>query len=54
MSSLEGLDLTAAWMHRNLLGGAERLRIEAEIGNIGLSASGLDYGLSLAIDRLPR
>ncbi|NEX46252.1 autotransporter assembly complex protein TamA [Pseudotabrizicola algicola] len=51
VSSLEGLDLTAAWLHRNLLGGAERLRIEGRIGNIGASGNGVDYGLKLNIDR---
>ncbi|MFN4154004.1 MAG: autotransporter assembly complex protein TamA [Paracoccaceae bacterium] len=51
ISSLEGLDLTAAWMHRNLLGGAERLRIEAEVSNIGAKDNGMDYSLKLSIDR---
>ncbi|MBN2630314.1 MAG: outer membrane protein assembly factor [Rhodobacteraceae bacterium] len=51
ISSLEGLDLTAAWMHRNLFGGAERLRIEGKIANIGASGSGADYQLGLTIDR---
>ena len=51
LSSLEGLDLTAAWMHRNLLGGAERLRVEGRIANIGASGNGLDYGIKLTIDR---
>ena len=51
ISSLEGLDLTGAWMHRNLLGGAERLRLEGAITNIGASDSGVDYGLKLSIDR---
>lgn len=51
LSSLEGLDLNAAWMHRNLMGGAERLRIEAEVANIGASGSGEDFRLGLTIDR---
>ncbi|RGP38679.1 autotransporter assembly complex protein TamA [Pseudotabrizicola alkalilacus] len=51
ISSLEGLDLSAAWMHRNLLGGAERLRIEAEVANIGAKDNGMDYSLELTIDR---
>lgn len=51
VSSLEGLDLSAAWMHRNLLGGAERLRLEGRIANIGASGNGVDYGLKLSIDR---
>ncbi|WP_198431644.1 autotransporter assembly complex family protein [Pseudorhodobacter sp. MZDSW-24AT] len=51
VSSLEGLDLSTAWLHRNLLGGAERLRIEGRVGNIGASNNGVDYGLRLDIDR---
>ncbi|WP_246831393.1 autotransporter assembly complex protein TamA [Pseudotabrizicola formosa] len=51
VSSLEGLDLTAAFTHRNLLGGAERLRLEGSVTNIGASDNGMDYGLELTIDR---
>ncbi|WP_135429800.1 autotransporter assembly complex protein TamA [Pseudotabrizicola sediminis] len=51
VSSLEGLDLSAAFMHRNLLGGAERLRLEGSVTNIGASGNGMDYGLKLTIDR---
>jgi translocation and assembly module TamA len=51
ISSLEGLDLSASWLHRNLLGGAERLLIEGRIANIGASNSGMDYSLRLGIDR---
>lgn len=51
ISSLEGLDLSAAWMHRNLLGGAERLRIEGRVANISARNSGVDYGLKLNLDR---
>ncbi|MDP2081825.1 MAG: autotransporter assembly complex family protein [Pseudotabrizicola sp.] len=51
ISSLEGLDLSAAWMHRNLLGGAERLRIEGQVSNIGAKDNGVDYSLKLTIDR---
>ncbi|WP_425045866.1 autotransporter assembly complex protein TamA [Primorskyibacter sp. S87] len=35
LASRTGLDLTGIWMHRNFLGGAERLRFEAQIRNIG-------------------
>ena len=35
LSSSQGLDLSATWMHRNLFGGAERFRFEARIRNIG-------------------
>ncbi len=51
-SSTEGAKITAFWMHRNLLGGAERLRIEGEVANIGGSTGGgLDYSLGVRIDR---
>ncbi|WP_243645077.1 autotransporter assembly complex protein TamA [Rhodovulum euryhalinum] len=52
LSSLEGVALSAFWMHRNLLGGAERLRFDAEIGGIGGTESGgQDYTLSVRFDR---
>ncbi len=49
--SLEGLALSGFWMHRNLLGGAERLRVEAEISGIGGDSGGEDYRLSTRFDR---
>ncbi|SFA90926.1 autotransporter secretion outer membrane protein TamA [Poseidonocella pacifica] len=50
LSSLEGLELSAYWFHRNLLGGAERLRFDAEISNIGTDeAGGIDYFLGSRI-----
>lgn len=36
-----GLKLTGFWLHRNLLGGAERFRIEGKIEGIGASVGGL-------------
>ncbi|WP_254216363.1 autotransporter assembly complex family protein [Tabrizicola sp. TH137] len=47
----EGLSLTGFWLHRNLLGGAERLRIDGSITNIGAQNSGIDYALGVTIDR---
>ncbi|KMK66178.1 autotransporter assembly complex family protein [Puniceibacterium sp. IMCC21224] len=46
ISSLDGVALTGFWMHRNIFGGAERLRFDAEIANIGSSTSGMDYSLT--------
>ena len=48
ISSTEGLGLTAYWMHRNLFGGAENLRFDLEIANIGAPEpdNGADYTLS--------
>lgn len=46
ISSLDGVALSGFWMHRNIFGGAERLRFDAEIANIGSDISGMDYSLS--------
>ncbi|KIN60500.1 Outer membrane protein [Sulfitobacter noctilucae] len=51
LGSLEGLTLSAFWLHRNLLGGAERLRIEGEIKGIGGNSGGEDYRLSGRFER---
>ena len=51
MSSVEGTAVSGFWMHRNLLGGAERLRLEGEIGGVGGESGGVDYNLSARFDR---
>ncbi|WP_295509353.1 autotransporter assembly complex protein TamA [uncultured Sulfitobacter sp.] len=51
LSSLEGLTVSSYWMHRNLLGGAENLRVEGEISGIGGSSGGTDYRLSTRFER---
>ena len=51
LSSLEGLTLTGFWLHRNLLGGAERLRFDGMIGGIGGNSGGEDYRLGVRYDR---
>lgn len=51
LSTLEGLTVSAFWLHRNLLGGAERLRISAEISGIGGSSGGTDYSLGARFER---
>ncbi|GAA6202396.1 BamA/TamA family outer membrane protein [Aquicoccus sp. SU-CL01552] len=53
LSSSEGLDLSAAWMHRNLFGGAERLRLEATLSNIG-GGDDLDGRIAARLDRPDR
>ncbi|HEY9039595.1 MAG TPA: BamA/TamA family outer membrane protein [Roseovarius sp.] len=45
ISSNEGAGLSAFWLHRNLLGGAERLRFDAAIGGIGSQTGGIDGGI---------
>ncbi len=51
LSSLEGLMLSGFWLHRNLLGGAERLRIDAEVSGIGGDSGGMDYLLKTRFER---
>jgi translocation and assembly module TamA len=51
LSTQEGLGLSGFWLHRNLLGGGERLRLGAEIMGIGGTTGGTDYELTLAFSR---
>nr|WP_281417296.1 autotransporter assembly complex family protein [Gemmobacter fulvus] len=51
VASFEGLDLTGYWLHRNLLGGGERFKVDGEISNIGAQKSGIDYAIGLTLDR---
>ncbi|MGL4319811.1 MAG: autotransporter assembly complex protein TamA, partial [Paracoccaceae bacterium] len=51
VASFEGLTLSGYWLHRNLLGGAERFTIDTEITNIGAQNSGVDYSLGVTLDR---
>lgn len=51
LSSLEGLTVSTFWLHRNFLGGAERLRLEAEIKGIGGNSGGEDYKLGARFER---
>ena len=57
ISTDEGAALSAYWMHRNLFGGAERLRIEGEISGIGTEGipteeiAGIDASVSLRYSR---
>ncbi len=51
-SSVEGIRLSAYWMHRNFFGGAENLRVDAAVGGLGGGTGGVDYALSSAL-RIP-
>lgn len=51
ISTQEGGKLSAFWLHRNLFQGAERLRIEGEIGGIGTDENEMDYSLRLTYGR---
>ena len=48
--SEEGIDLSFNWTHRNIFGGAERLRFESSIRNLG-GVSDVDGIVSLRLDR---
>jgi len=56
-STVEGVSLGAFWLHRNLFGGAERLRIDGRVQNLAGDEAGLvdrggeDYELSLRLTR---
>jgi translocation and assembly module TamA len=51
IASLDGLSVTGYWLHRNLLGGAERLTIDGEVANLGARGSGVDYRLGTTLER---
>ncbi len=46
VSSLEGLNISGFWMHRNIFGGAERLRFDAEVNQINSGGNAIDYKVS--------
>lgn len=46
-----GGKFTAFWLHRNLLGGAERFRVEGMIGGLGARSGKLDYRLGAEFSR---
>ena len=51
-STLDGLGLSALWLHRNFFGGAERLQIDGEIEGFGGGDSdGIDYRLTALLSR---
>lgn len=51
LSSDEGLRLTGYWIHRNLLGGAERLRLDAEVSGIRDATTDPDFLASATYTR---
>lgn len=53
VSSSAGLDLSLAWLHRNLFGGGERLQTQARIRNIG-GAEAVDGVVSVRLERPDR
>lgn len=51
ISNTDGAMVSAYWMHRNLLGGGERLRVEAKVSDIGSGTSGLDTEGKIRLER---
>lgn len=51
LSNVDGAMVSAYWLHRNLLGGGERFRIEAEVSDISADADEKDYSFGIRIDR---
>ncbi|MBV0891957.1 BamA/TamA family outer membrane protein [Paracoccus sp. Z118] len=51
ISSHDGANVSGYWMHRNLLGGGERLRVDAAVRDIGSGSSGRDLEFGVRIDR---
>ncbi len=51
VASTEGAKISGYWLHRNLLGGGERFRVEGEIAQIGAQNNGVDYALGFTLDR---
>lgn len=50
-STSDGMNLSGYWLHRNLLGGAERLRVDGAVERIGATDTDLGYSLGVRIDR---
>ena len=51
IASSEGAKVSASWLHRNLFGGAEQLKLDAEVAQIGATDSGMDYSLGATLSR---
>ena len=51
LSSIAGLKVSSYWLHRNLLGGAESLRVEGDISGIAGNSGGVDYRLATRFER---
>lgn len=47
----DGATISGFWLHRNILGGAERLRFDAEISGIGGDNGGTDYSFGVSFTR---
>ncbi|NNE79839.1 MAG: outer membrane protein assembly factor [Silicimonas sp.] len=50
-STVEGATLSAFWLHRNFLGGAERFRVDGDISGLGGETGGTDYQFGARYER---
>lgn len=48
-STIDGLGVSAYWMHRNLMGRGERLRFDASVDGLGASLNPEDYDYNLGV-----
>lgn len=51
LGTTDGLTLSGFWLHRNIMGGAERLRLDAEVAGIGGETGGIDYSAGARFSR---
>lgn len=51
VSSTEGVSLNGYWMHRNIFGGGETLRLDGEVNQLGSPNSEFDWSLSARIEK---
>ncbi|WP_238363873.1 autotransporter assembly complex protein TamA [Mesobacterium pallidum] len=51
IATLDGGTLSAFWLHRNLLGGAERFRVDGRISGITPDLDGVDWRLGVTLTR---
>ena len=50
-STVEGVRLSAFWMHRNFLGGAERFRVDGAVSGLGGETGGTDLSFGVRYER---
>ena len=50
-SSVEGVRLSAFWLHRNFLGGAERFRVDGSVSGLGGETGGTDLSFGARYER---
>lgn len=51
ISNTDGAQISAYWIHRNLMGGGERLRLDSTVSDLGSDRSGIDQEYKLRLDR---